>query len=687
MPTNKLSYNGFDYDSQIVSGSETGSLDMEHSMVGETLSVDTITVPVLVNDLPVRLVAEDQVDTDFLITNDGAVLCVPEGIPVPPAIKNGPGLYYFNDALIGKYFLNERHQIGPSQYQMILYSTMKLLDANHTGGLYTGQTTGVIAADIMGEIPYTIDDDLAAIPIYGYLPYATRRANLQLLLMATGGAVRNGADGTIQLTALSSTVIGTFDASRVFVGGSATDQTAVTAVQITEHTYLPSTDTETLYSGSTTSIEIITFNDPMHDLSITNGAILDSGVNFCKFQGAGNVTLIGQKYIHMTRIVTAGTIPTGCDGDVVKTVTDNTLVSFNNSAEIAECLFAYLSISQLLNLKVIFGAERPGDVVNVLHPYTRQMVAACIRSMNITMGLTELRADSEFLVDYRPSGLIKGFMHYVVLTGGGSWTIPAGVIRIRVVLVGGGMGGTGGQGGGGGDKFDGNDGAGGAGGAESPGGFVFVADLSVTPGAVKTYSCGNGGGGGQGGAGGVGYDVNYPFSPAPTNGSLGVLGVAGIATTFDALSSVLGQIYDAGYPEAKSGLTLGAPGATGVQGGGTVTINGTTYTPGTTGTNWPSPRSDGGYGGGAAAGSNGGNGQNGGNGTLRASGAGGTGGTATINGANAAEYGGGGSGGHGGGGGGRSGYRDGGGPLGNGGNGGGGSSGGAGDAGAIVIYY
>ena len=98
--------------------------------------------------------------------------------------------------------------------------------------------------------------------------------------MAVGAHIRNASDGKLRITTLNPTVTGTFDESRVFVGGTVLNNNPATGVQVIEHNFLESEDETTLYENSTVSEETITFNEPIHDLVITNGTIISSGVNY-----------------------------------------------------------------------------------------------------------------------------------------------------------------------------------------------------------------------------------------------------------------------------------------------------------------------------------------------------------------------------------------------------------------------
>ena len=102
------------------------------------------------------------------------------------------------------------------------------------------------------------------------------------------------------------------------------------------------------------------------------------------------------------------------------------------------------------------------------------------------------------------------------LTGSGTYTVPVGVSKVRVLLVSGGGGGGGGQ-----FILDGASYDPGPGGKGGGGGVILEYINSVTGGASLSYSCGAGGAGGSG----------------STPGTQGTVGSTGGVTTFDGTST------------------------------------------------------------------------------------------------------------------------------------------------------
>lgn len=448
------------------------------------------------------------------------------------------------------FFNGQIKEAGYKTYSLYAESYITLLNYDyHYGGFYTGVDAGVVIAEIMGDIPYTIHPDVAAIKLYGYLPYGTKRDNLLQVIIATGAAITRNADGTMHFTVLTSTVTGTFSDGRSFISGSLDEDTQVTGVQVTEHAYVPIEDEITLFQQSFNDIQTATFTEPAHDLTIVNGTILSSGANYARIQGAGAVTLTGKKYRHTTKIMTRGNLLNTPDDKIV-TVTNATLITSLNSSSVAQRLYAYAKCNRTVKADVLINSERTGDMVQLVHPYKSDYLSAAIHSLDFAASNT-LRASGEFLVGYEPQGASIGYQHRVVLTGSGNFTIPAP--EFRVVMIGGGQGGRAGE-----DGKDGDDGR----------------DYSASD-AVHSADSGDGGDGGDGGLGGKVFDVTltgtvgntiaYSCGPGGVGGIAdGSAGDEGTTTTFGSYSSDSGATGE--YVDAMTGQLFARRGTDGYDG-------------------------------------------------------------------------------------------------------------------------
>lgn len=625
----------------------------------------------------------------------------------PTVGRYTPITVYRDGEVTGVFFNGQIKDSGKQHYSIYAESDIALLDYDyHPGGMYAGVNAGVVIAEIMGDVPYAIHPDVAALKLYGYLPYASKRQNIQQILIATGAAIRRNSEGNMYFTALTGETKGVFDGSRIFDGGELLEEPIVTAVQVTEHEYVETNEEMELVAETFTSAETFKFAEPVHSLAITGGTILESSVNHAKIQGTGDVTLTGKKYRHTTKIITKGTV-TGTPTDKTVTVTDATLITAINSSHVAQRLYDYASCNRTIQQDVLADTEQTGDIVQVEHPYKDEILSAAVHSFDFNLSNT-LRASGKFLVGYVPRGVSGGYTQRVIITENTNWTVPAGVTEIRVTLVGGGQGGQAGGNGtegakgptstvdGWGYREIGDNGDPGLAGESGLPGKVHAVTLAVTPGAIYSVGIGSGGSGGA---------------------SDGALGALGGNTTFGIYSSADGTVAETGYVDSLSGTKYAVTGEPGVPGGparapteymptyGRIVYNGVNYDAGEAGdhANFDIPSTDyyatavGGAGGGAAVGSDGANGANGSVSSNQGKGfadggIGGRGGDATIPGDDGITPGSAGSGGHGGGaGGGGGGATN---PSGlqyvwsgDGGLGGTGSPGGNGAPGCVIIYY
>ena len=330
----------------------------------------------------------------------------------------------------------------------------------------------------------------------------------------------------------------------------------MTAVSVTEHQYFQGGETKELFEGSTQSGDIITFNEPAYDLTAEGFTILESGANYAKVS-SGTGKLTGKTYIHNTRQVTVEVTPGPVEN--IKTPTGNpTLVSLVNSYAVAQRLAAYYKCRETIEAPALIGAEHPGAVVSMYHPYGKKMVTACLETLDAHMSAV-LKADLKALVGYEPPDIAQQEYYDTreVLTVSGSITVPAGVTHMRAVLIGGAYGGAPGnpgETGGVGEKFTytssvggtrtywrtlGRGGKGGSGGNGGQAGKVLVVDIDATPGQVITFNIGTG----------------------------GAANSAGTETTFGAHSSKDGSVLPDGYVDPVTGDVYATAGDVGLPGG------------------------------------------------------------------------------------------------------------------------
>lgn len=482
--------------------------------------------------------------------------------------RNTPLTYSYKGQQRGIFYVQSITRDGPTTYTISATSAIGLLiESLHYGGIYTGQTVAEVLPSICGTVPYVVKTNLRDIALYGWLPVASSRDNLSQVLFAIGASIRTDLDGVLHIETLWDGIVGNIGKDRLYNGARVNYDAKVTQVVVTEHQYMEGGDEESLFEGTAAEGDIITFDDPMYDLTPSGLTILESGANYAKVS-AGTGTLTGRKYIHNTREV-ARAVSQANEPNVI-TVTNATLVSLVNSVAVAERLVNYYQWTETIESGVVYDGELPGNRSNAWHPYDEEVVSGCLESADVNLSNT-LKAEERLLVGYVPPKFeqVVTYDEHELLTGSGNWIVPEGVTEVRLVLIQGGQAGYSGESGtgGGGSSIQNTDtnrttvpspstgktvnvsasasrsgasaGKGGSGGQGGSGGKVLQSTIEVTPGQTIAYACGNGG----------------------TSG-----GVSGGETTFGALSSAGGGTLPSGYTDIVTGITYAISGADGGDG-------------------------------------------------------------------------------------------------------------------------
>ena len=434
----------------------------------------------------------------------------------------------------------------------------------HYGGIYTGQTVGQVIPEICGPVPCVVKTNLQDVQIYGWLPIASRRDNLAQVLFAVGAWIRDDLDGVLHIERLWDGYTANITQAQIYQGPSMSYGAKVTQVVVTEHQYVQGGEEVTLFEGQSQQGDIITFSEPAYNLRASGFSILESNANYAKIT-AGNGTLIGSAYIHNTRQISAD-VSQAAEPNVV-TVSDATLVSLVNSSDVAQRLAQYYACLATFDGDILPGQQLDGNVVGIYDPFDRQMVQACLKSLDIKISGT-LKATVSALVGFKPPQVddSQTLDERIVLTGSGTYQIPAGTTLIRYVLISGAQGGHCGQKGGDvgtspsvswsdptwGDQYRGcglaDGGVGGEGGAPGAGARILEGTLDISDIASIPYSCGLGGLG-------AAYDPDDPDGAAGSDTELGAATTAGA------------QAPEDGYTDPITGEKYGGIGDQGIPGG------------------------------------------------------------------------------------------------------------------------
>ena len=644
---------------------ESVSEESAVSLIGDELFIDQF-VPLVKYQVFIKYLFVP-LDHDRFVTADGQVLFGYYNYDLRQLPYGTKITFYTDNRVSGVFYSENVERTGKAMYKINAISAIGLMNRQISkGGIYTGQPFESVLREIIGdEYEYTINEDVAALRVYGWLPYSTRRRNLHQLIMAYGVNIVRSDIGGMLFTFLGNTTPQEIPANRIYQGGKVTYNDPASRVEVVEHAYhyLASTAEETLFDNTgsdAVSNALITFDKPIYADSLMassgNLTISSKGVNYAVVSGIG--VLVGKPYVHTTKVVSADN--SDAAKEKVVRVEDATLVTLTNSENVLLRVAEYYFNATTVENSIVVDTEKCGRRFAMLNAF-EEPVNGFLAKMSTAVSSIR-KATCEFIADYTPLGLGSSYTNIVILPeASGTWAVPQevkdkAVPNIRVVLIGGGESGTAGTKG------------------ENGTPITVITHDSTTE--TANGRPGKGGAGGLGGLGGSGGKI-YATTIDCTGINSFSYGRSGQNTFLrgggHSLNTVNGVVSETGFLEIFSGTVYALPGHAGQDGaaggdggwykpskygastyptaGGDVTHNGKTYkggTPGGFSCTYYSSVNDayngGGGSGGAAVGANGGNGSA----TAGGKGANGAKGEAPA----VAMYGCGGNGGNGGGGGG-----------------------------------
>lgn len=417
---NTIIYKNYTFEDSLIL---SGTIHVANSMICDSLEADTLTV---------TLVATD--DTPNLSNFEF-------GTPLE---------YYHDDNLIGRFYVQSVQRTSRDFYKVECISSVGLLMyKRHLGGLYTGETAGSIIAEILGDFEYSIDNEVSNVRIFGHLPIATCRDNLQQVLFVTGASILKDNDGFIHIKYNQPSEAREIAIENIFIGGTQKYTAPATTVTINSHEYYAgnSTEEQELYNtnGLTVTNAFVEFSEPCHDLRGDGLTIISSDVNYAYVSGSG--ALYGKPYVHFTNQVTVNTGASNIE-PVQAQVSDCTLVNILNAENIAKRIGNYYSNVAEVSCSVISEGEKTGDLVLFTDPFG-DMKQGYIKDIDLTFSKM-LRSSLNLATGWKPLYIGNTYDRYIILTRddivSGTWTVP---IEMRnkpafVVLFSGGNGGDGG---------------------------------------------------------------------------------------------------------------------------------------------------------------------------------------------------------------------------------------------------
>lgn len=561
-------------------GSNEGTFSV--NVIGNELAIDQFSVTVHQDGSHVGFY---DVNDNLFITSDDqefeVIAAEGEGVDLKSYMSEvpygTPVWWYVENVFYAKGYLKSIDRVTKHGFKLTCISGVGLLDTTmHTGGIYQSTAISTVLASIIGgAFPYTVSNEVAATTVSGRLPYDTRRNNLHRLLFATGAAlIKDDDTNDYDIEYLGTTVIDV-PSSRIALQGSIQRQLPSNKVEVTEHQFFADAmqPTETLFDNTAEAAAVnllVVFDAAVVESTLAATGTLtisSSGANFAVVSGNG--TLTGKYYVHTTNVMEIENNPSNAP-ERVRRVTDCELVTAVNSYNVARRVLSYFQSAKTVKARILMENERCGQLLQFYDAFGD--LTKGYLSKADTLVTSVIGANCELIDGYVPGNNGNNYLHRAAITQDGTWTVPDGVTRIRIVLIGGGDGGSGGYDGqrgmGGAESYGGNlryidegqiatyfyyggnqeSKKGGAGAAGGLGGKVWIADITVSDGDTLNFTIGAGGVGGarNGTAGAAGGDTS----------------VSGGATA----SSANGQRVN-GYVDPFTGDTFALGGIVGIAGG------------------------------------------------------------------------------------------------------------------------
>lgn len=363
-------------NADIVLNSMKGIFNVD--LIGNELPVDNFTVTIRYDPSDTtRLIYGTSDGDDYLTSNDEEYLLkritardflmsVPYGTVV---------WWYCDGTLRAKGYASEITRVGKYAYRLKCISGAGLLaDKIHVGGLYSGETFGAVCAEIVdGTFAYTISANVAAVRVYGHLPYDSARNNLHRLLFSAGAVlIRKNEYEDYNIQFLGQNLLPIPD-SRVALGGSVSYELPSNRAEITEHGFFqtPGDEEVVLYdnSGEQTvdNLTVLFQQAPAYSVTASgNLTIEELSVNHAIVSGTG--TLTGKIYTHTRQIYALSENPQN-NPERTRRVTDNELVNTLNSRFVAQRILAYYMRSRIIKSKILLQTEVPGSYVQMNDAY------------------------------------------------------------------------------------------------------------------------------------------------------------------------------------------------------------------------------------------------------------------------------------------------------------------------------
>ncbi len=297
---------------------------------------------------------------------------------------------YRNGVLIGKYFVDtSTSNTDKTIYKLKLSDYISMLNGQtYLGGQYNNVTVATLIADILGDIPYELDQTLGARTITGYLGIMNKREALREVAFCTNAIVDTSRVEKIVIKPLPTTVSEIVGEDRI-IDIESTQQNIITTYTLNT-SILTSTTTsaDDLFSGAISGTQMVVFDSPHYNLTISSGGtIVSSNINYAIISGNGNVTLKGKAYTEVVNSQSKDN-PYAVSSDLEKVETFETSLTCNEIDILDELEFIEFKIKSTFMMEDI----KVGDLITLNGKECRVMTLEYTLEQTNIYAVAELEA-------------------------------------------------------------------------------------------------------------------------------------------------------------------------------------------------------------------------------------------------------------------------------------------------------
>ena len=338
-----------------------------------------------------EIIEEIDSNNKALSINEASLVILPSTTAGVSFQRTLPLYIYRNDVLFGKFFVNtSTSNTFKTLYNLKANDYISVLEAQtYLGGMYNNVTASTLFADILGEIPYTLDAELGAKTISGYLPIMNKREALRQVAFCLNAEVDTSRSDGVLIKSLATTSSRDIPPSEI-VSINTTQENIVTQI-VLETTTLTTKNasTDNIYSENLNGQLKIMFDTPKFDLEIIGGTIVISNLNYAVISGTGGlVTLTGKDYNKATKSVTKQN-PYVVSTDIEKVVNYSTTLTSN-----VDLINSLQFIRYKIKSNFLMSDTKVGDIV------TLNGMEARVVELNYDLWQTNIYCDAELEVYY-----------------------------------------------------------------------------------------------------------------------------------------------------------------------------------------------------------------------------------------------------------------------------------------------